>query len=186
MPKKPLMVFAERCMEQRRMFGDVDIVLRRSFDHGQAWQPQHNRSSPISSATPVAILASFMMRRRVVFGSLSPAAGSRTVSRTSSQAKCPTQACGSRTAMTMARSGPRRATSPRPRERRTVAGMSPDLARACFCAAACPKPTASSCRLITPRAACIPFKGSFPMITARPSNSARMLRITPASRRSSK
>jgi sialidase-1 len=40
MPKKPLLAFAERRMEQRRMFGDVDIVLRRSLDHGQTWQPQ--------------------------------------------------------------------------------------------------------------------------------------------------
>lgn len=39
-PKKPLMAFAEWRMEQRRMFGDVDIVLRRSLDHGQSWQPQ--------------------------------------------------------------------------------------------------------------------------------------------------
>ena len=39
-PKKPLMAFAERRMEQRRMTGDVDIVLRRSLDHGQSWQAQ--------------------------------------------------------------------------------------------------------------------------------------------------
>ena len=38
LPKKPLMAFAERRMEQRRMFGDVDIVLRRSLDHGETWQ----------------------------------------------------------------------------------------------------------------------------------------------------
>ena len=40
LPKKPLLAFAERRMEQRRMFGDVDLVLRRSLDHGQTWEPQ--------------------------------------------------------------------------------------------------------------------------------------------------
>ncbi len=39
LPKKPLMAFAERRTEQRRMTGDVDIVLRRSFDQGQTWEP---------------------------------------------------------------------------------------------------------------------------------------------------
>ena len=39
LPKKPLMAFAERRTEQRRMMGDVDIVLRRSFDQGQTWEP---------------------------------------------------------------------------------------------------------------------------------------------------
>lgn len=37
-PGQPLLAFAERRMEQRRMFGDVDIVLRRSLDHGETWQ----------------------------------------------------------------------------------------------------------------------------------------------------
>ncbi len=39
-PQKPLLAFAERRMEKRTMTGDVDIVLRRSFDHGQSWEPQ--------------------------------------------------------------------------------------------------------------------------------------------------
>jgi sialidase-1 len=37
-PKKPLMAFAERRMENRQMHGDIDIVLRRSFDNGQTWE----------------------------------------------------------------------------------------------------------------------------------------------------
>ena len=39
LPKKPLLAFAERRLEQRRMTGDIDIVLRRSFAQGQTWQP---------------------------------------------------------------------------------------------------------------------------------------------------
>jgi len=39
MPKKPLLAFAERRVEQRHMTGDIDIVLRRSLDHGQTWEP---------------------------------------------------------------------------------------------------------------------------------------------------
>lgn len=39
MPKKPLLAFAERRVEQRQMHGDIDIVLRRSLDHGQTWEP---------------------------------------------------------------------------------------------------------------------------------------------------
>ncbi len=39
LPKKPLLAFAEGRVEQRRMTGDVDIVLRRSLDHGQTWEP---------------------------------------------------------------------------------------------------------------------------------------------------
>jgi sialidase-1 len=40
LPKKPLLAFAERRMEQRQMHGDIDIVLRRSLDNGQNWEPQ--------------------------------------------------------------------------------------------------------------------------------------------------
>jgi sialidase-1 len=39
-PKKPLMAFAERRMENRQMHGDIDLVLRRSTDNGQTWEPQ--------------------------------------------------------------------------------------------------------------------------------------------------
>jgi len=37
-PQKPLLAFAERRVEQRRMTGDVDIVLKRSFDQGETWE----------------------------------------------------------------------------------------------------------------------------------------------------
>lgn len=39
-PKKPLLAFAEGRVSQRRAKGNIDIVLRRSFDLGQTWQPQ--------------------------------------------------------------------------------------------------------------------------------------------------
>lgn len=39
-PKKPLLAFAERRMEHRQMHGNIDIVLRRSLDNGQTWEPQ--------------------------------------------------------------------------------------------------------------------------------------------------
>lgn len=39
MPKSPLLAFAEGRAGGRRMAGDIDIVLRRSFDNGQTWEP---------------------------------------------------------------------------------------------------------------------------------------------------
>jgi len=39
-PKKPLLAFAEGRVSQRRARGNIDIVLRRSFDLGQTWEPQ--------------------------------------------------------------------------------------------------------------------------------------------------
>ncbi|MBL9152445.1 MAG: exo-alpha-sialidase [Verrucomicrobiales bacterium] len=39
MPKSPLLAFAEARASGRRMAGDIDIALRRSFDHGQTWEP---------------------------------------------------------------------------------------------------------------------------------------------------
>lgn len=38
-PKKPLLAFAEGRVGGRGLTGDIDIVLRRSFDLGQTWQP---------------------------------------------------------------------------------------------------------------------------------------------------
>lgn len=38
-PKKQLMAFAEGRVGGRGLTGDIDIVLRRSFDLGQTWQP---------------------------------------------------------------------------------------------------------------------------------------------------
>jgi sialidase-1 len=40
LPKKPLLAFAERRMENRQMHGNIDIVLRRSLDNGQTWLTQ--------------------------------------------------------------------------------------------------------------------------------------------------
>ena len=39
MPKKPLLAFAEGRVAGRGLSGDIDIVLRRSLDLGQTWQP---------------------------------------------------------------------------------------------------------------------------------------------------
>ena len=38
-PNKPVMAFAEGRVATRRATGNIDIVLRRSFDAGQTWQP---------------------------------------------------------------------------------------------------------------------------------------------------
>ena len=38
-PNKPLLAFAEGRVGQRRARGNIDIVLRRSLDGGQTWQP---------------------------------------------------------------------------------------------------------------------------------------------------
>ena len=39
MPKKPLLAFCEGRHKAGQLTGDIDIVLRRSFDLGQTWQP---------------------------------------------------------------------------------------------------------------------------------------------------
>ena len=38
-PSKPVLAFAEGRVATRRATGNIDIVLRRSFDAGQTWQP---------------------------------------------------------------------------------------------------------------------------------------------------
>ena len=38
-PQKPVLAFAEGRVDERRMRGNIDIVLRRSFDYGQTWGP---------------------------------------------------------------------------------------------------------------------------------------------------
>ena len=38
-PNKPLLAFAEGRVEKRRASGNIDLVLRRSLDGGQTWQP---------------------------------------------------------------------------------------------------------------------------------------------------
>ena len=38
-PNKPLLAFAEGRVSKRKAAGNIDIVLRRSFDLGQTWEP---------------------------------------------------------------------------------------------------------------------------------------------------
>lgn len=38
-PNKPILALAEGRVSKRRAIGNIDIVLRRSFDLGQTWQP---------------------------------------------------------------------------------------------------------------------------------------------------
>lgn len=38
-PNKPLMAFAEGRVSKRKAMGNIDIVLRRSLDLGQTWEP---------------------------------------------------------------------------------------------------------------------------------------------------
>lgn len=38
-PNKPLLAFAEGRVAKRRATGNIDLVLRRSFDLGQTWEP---------------------------------------------------------------------------------------------------------------------------------------------------